>query len=242
MKIAASVLDCKDRISGVLKLNETNVNYIHVDVMDGKFVPNIEFDDINEIKEISEVSKYPLDVHLMVDDPSEYINKLDDVNIDFVTIHMEIDKDKKEIFKKIRDLGYKVGLSIKPNTNVSEIKPYLEDIDLVLVMSVEPGLGGQRFIDSAVDRIMELRELIKLSGRNIVIEVDGGINDETITKLKMVDIVVVGSYIVRSDDYSKSVLELIQAVNSFDSNKFKSKYLLYLIVLFLVILLLFKLL
>ena len=207
MRIAVSVLDCMDRVKGVLELNRTNASFIHIDVMDGKFVPSVQFDNMGEIKGINRVSKYLMDVHLMVDNPSEYIKELDNMNIEFITIHLEIDKDKKEIFKSIRELGYKVGLSIKPNTKVSEIIPYLDDIDMVLVMSVEPGLGGQSFIEGTVDKIRELKELI--GDRNILIEVDGGINNETITKLEGVDIAVVGSYITKSDNYYERIEELL---------------------------------
>ena len=216
MKIAASILDCKDRINGVLELNRTNISYIHIDVMDGKFVPSIQFDNMGEIRGINLVTKYPMDVHLMMDNPNEYIKELGDMNIEFITIHLEIDKDKKEIFKSIKELGYKVGLSIKPNTNVKDIEPYLDDIDIVLVMSVEPGLGGQSFIEGTVDKIRELKELI--GDRNILIEVDGGINNETITKIKDVDIAVVGSYISKSDNYYRSVEELLYPKENIDTD------------------------
>lgn len=209
MKIAASVLDCKDRVSGVLELNGTNISYIHIDVMDGKFVPSVQFGNIEEIKTIDMVTGYPMDVHLMVDNPSDYIKVLDNMNIEFITVHLEIGKDKRELFRQIRDLGYKVGLSIKPNTGVRDIEPYLDEVDLVLVMSVEPGLGGQKFIESSVDKIRELRELIDRSGRNILIEVDGGINNETITKIRDIDIAVIGSYITKSDNYYEQVERLI---------------------------------
>ena len=238
MKIAASILDCKDRINSVSELNRTNISYVHIDIMDGKFVPSVHFDNIGEIRGINLVTKYPMDVHLMMDNPISYINELGNMNIEFITIHLEIDKNKKEIFKSIKDLGYKVGLSIKPNTNISEIEPYLDDIDMVLVMSVEPGLGGQSFMEGTVDRIKELKELI--GNRNILIEVDGGINNETITKIKDVDIVVVGSYISKSDNYYKRVEELLNSNNnikeeikgeSLDINKIKKKKLLYKILL-----------
>ena len=209
MKIAASILDCKDRINSVIELIRTNISYIHIDVMDGKFVPSIQFDNMGEIRGINLVTKYPMDVHLMMDNPISYIKELGNMNIEFITIHLEIDKDKKEIFKRIKELGYKVGLSIKPNTNVKDIEPYLDDIDMVLVMSVEPGLGGQSFMEGTVDRIKELKELI--GNRNILIEVDGGINNETITKIKDVDIVVEGSYISKSDNYYRCVEELLSA-------------------------------
>ena len=208
MMISTSILDCKDRIKGVLQLNRTHTSYIHIDVMDGKFVSGVHFQNIEEIQEINKVSKYPLDIHLMMEDPVSYIEKLTDMNIEFITIHLEIAKNIKEIFSKIRENGYKVGLSIKPGTNIKEIEPYLDEIDLILIMSVEPGLGGQKFIESTILKIQEVRNLIHKANKNIFIEVDGGINDETIQKLENVDIAVAGSYVVKSDDYYQQIENL----------------------------------
>ena len=210
MKISTSILDCNNRVDGVLKLNQTKTSYIHIDVMDGQFVSKVEFQDISEVRQMNQLSKYPLDVHLMMENPSAYIEQLDSMNIEFVTVHLEIDKDKKEIFSQIRKMGYKVGVSIKPGTNIKELEPYLKEVDMVLVMSVEPGLGGQKFMMATIERIGELKNLIRKSGRNILIEVDGGINDETSTQLKDVDIAVVGSYIVKSDNYDEKVEKLLK--------------------------------
>ena len=219
VKIATSILDCKSRVEGVLELNKTETSYIHVDVMDGKFVSCVQFSDMKEIHGIDLVTKYPMDVHLMVENPFEYIRWLGNMNIEFVTVHLEIDRDKRELFKNIRDLGYKVGLSIKPNTKVKDIEPYLDEVDLVLLMSVEPGQGGQKFIENTVNRVKELKELIVKSGRDILIEVDGGINKETISKISDVDIVVVGSYIIKSDSYIERVEELLKACNLEDKKE-----------------------
>ena len=201
MKISASILDCKDKINSVLELNRTNINYIHIDVMDGKFVPNTSFEDMGVIRGINMVTKYKMDVHLMVDNPLEYI-----------TIHLEIGKNIEYLITKIKELGYKVGLSIKPNTSVIDLKPYLNDIDMVLLMSVEPGMGGQSFIENTTTKIKELKELIKETNKDIIIEVDGGINNETISKIKDIDIAVVGSYITKSDNYYKQIEELYKKV------------------------------
>ena len=211
MKISASILDCKDKINSLLELNRTNINYIHIDVMDGKFVPNTSFEDMGVIREINMVTKYKMDVHLMVDNPLEYINNLNNMNIEYITIHLEIDKNIKYLISKIKELGYKVGLSIKPNTSVIDLKPYLNDIDMVLLMSVEPGMGGQSFIENTTTKIKELKELIKETNKDIIIEVDGGINNETISKIKDIDIAVVGSYITKSNNYYKQVEELLKA-------------------------------
>lgn len=209
MRIATSILDCDDRVDTVLKLNRTNTNYIHIDVMDGKFVTGVHFQNIDELRAINEVTKYPMDVHLMVEEPLSYIKQLNGMNIEFITIHLEIGKDIREILKRIKQFGYKVGLSIKPNTLVKEVEQYLDIVDMVLVMSVEPGLGGQKFMESTIDRVKELKELIDKSGRDILIEVDGGINNETIKYLEYVDIAVVGSYIVKSDNYCNKIQGLI---------------------------------
>lgn len=207
MKISTSVLDSKDRMLSVIQLNQTKTSYIHIDVMDGKFVPNVQFMDWKEISNLSKISKCPLDVHLMMDNPSIYIEKLKDLNILYITVHLELGRNLKEIFSHIKSFKYKVGLSIKPSTKIEEIEPYLDDIDLVLLMSVEPGLGGQKFMESTISRVLLLKKLI--GNRDILIEVDGGINDTNIKLLKDIDIAVVGSYIINSDDYSKKIDELL---------------------------------
>lgn len=207
MKISTSVLDSKDRMLSVIQLNQTKTSYIHIDVMDGKFVPNVQFMDWKEISNLSKISKCPLDVHLMMDNPSIYIEKLKDLNILYITVHLELGRNLKEIFSHIKSFKYKVGLSIKPGTKIEEIEPYLDDIDLVLLMSVEPGLGGQKFMESTISRVLLLKKLI--GNRDILIEVDGGINDTNINLLKDIDIAVVGSYIINSDDYSKKIDELL---------------------------------
>lgn len=222
MKISASILDCTNKINSVLELNRTNINYIHIDVMDGNFVPNTSFEDMGVIRGINLVTKYKMDVHLMVDNPIDYINNLSNMNIEFITIHQEIKKDKRKIIKRIKELGYKVGISIKPNTNINELKPYLNDIDMVLLMSVEPGMGGQSFIENTTTKIKELKNLIKETNKDILIEVDGGINNETISKIKDIDIAVVGSYITKSDNYYKQVEELIKNINLNSNSKDKN--------------------
>lgn len=207
MKVSTSILSCDDRVKAVLELNRTNTSYIHVDVMDGKFVEDVQFDTFEKIHSVNLVSNKPLDIHLMVENPLEYIEQLSNMNIEFVTFHVEVNKNIGKIIKSIHDKGYKVGLAIKPNTDVKVLEKYLDNIDMILVMSVEPGRGGQKFINSSVDKINEVRELI--GSRNILIEVDGGINDETIDNVRDVDIVVSGSYIVKSDNYFQAIDSLM---------------------------------
>ena len=189
------------------KLNNANISYIHMDVMDGKFVSQNTL-SYQELRELSSFSNKKLDVHLMMDNPEEYINNIKDLNnIENITIHLEIDKDIKKILSMIKSLGIKRGISIKPNTDINKLLPYLNDIDLILVMTVEPGLGGQPFIETSTTRLKEIKKLIK--DKDILIEVDGGINSNTINLVKDADIVVVGSYITCSDDPISKINSLL---------------------------------
>lgn len=204
IKIATSILSSENRIESIKNLNNTQNDYLHIDVMDGKFVPNYQF-PIEEILTIAPFSKTPLDIHLMVEDPETYINKLKDLNIEYITIHLEIDKDINYLIKLIKSLNYKVGISIKPNTDIDKIDKYLNDIDLVLIMSVEPGFGGQKFLDNSLERL----DIIKKKNKNIILEIDGGIKDTNIEEVKKhTNIAVVGSYIVNSNDYNQAINNL----------------------------------
>ena len=204
LQISTSILSAKNRIKSIKDLNETTTDYIHIDVMDNKFVPNYQL-PINEIKKLARESNKIFDVHLMVEDPEKYIKNLNINNVDSITIHVEIDKNINKLIKLIKSYGLEAGLAIKPNTNLSSLTRYLDNIDKVLVMSVEPGFGGQKFIENTVDRIIKLRN----KKSDLLIEVDGGINDETIDKIKYIsDIAVVGSYIVNCDDYQEAINNL----------------------------------
>lgn len=207
MKLSVSILNSKDRKEMIDKLNNANISYIHMDVMDGKFVSQNTL-SYQELRELSSFSNKKLDVHLMMDNPEEYINNIKDLNnIENITIHLEIDKDIKKILSMIKSLGIKRGISIKPNTDINKLLPYLNDIDLILVMTVEPGLGGQPFIETSTTRLKEIKKLIK--DKDILIEIDGGINSNTINLVKDADIVVVGSYITCSDDPISKINSLL---------------------------------
>ena len=161
--------------------------------------------NIDEIIKLEKISTKPLDIHLMVDNPEIYINKLQNKNIEYITIHIEINKDINNIINKIKTFGYKVGISIKPNTDISSLFPYLNKIDLVLIMSVEPGFGGQEFIPETLEKAKQLRNINK----SITIEMDGGIKDTNINQLKnVIDIAVVGSYITKKEDYNQAINNL----------------------------------
>lgn len=199
MKISASFLTI-DNIDNVNKLVACDIDYLHLDIMDGVFV-----DNKNEV--VSVTNKKPLDIHLMVSDVYKYIDIYKKLNPLFITFHYEAVTDILEAINYIKKFNIKVGLSIKPTTKVEEIIPYLPYLDLVLVMSVEPGYGGQSFIMDTVDKIKKLKEL----KGNYLIEVDGGINDNTINLVSDADIVVVGSYIT-SGDYSERIKKLKEKI------------------------------
>lgn len=198
MELSVSILNSQDRKEMIKLLNKSNSTYTHIDVMDGVFVSQRTF-LIEEIKELSTLSKKKLDVHLMVENPIIYIDKMSDLsNIEYITIHLEIERDIKKILTQIKLYGFKAGLSIKPNTDINLLLPYLDYIDLLLVMTVEPGYGGQSFLPSSSKRLEEIKKITR--EYNIKLEVDGGINNITIKKVPQADIAVVGSYITNSYD------------------------------------------
>lgn len=204
IKISPSILAATNRINSIKKLNKTNADYIHIDSMDGIFVPNFQM-PIEEIIELERYTEIPFDIHLMVDNPIPYINKLNNKNIEYITIHIEINQNINSIIDLIKSLGYKVGISIKPNTDISKLIPYIDKIDLVLIMSVEPGFGGQEFMPSSLEKAKELRKL----NNKVTLEIDGGIKADNIEEIKKhVDIAVVGSYITNSNDYNKAINKL----------------------------------
>lgn len=240
MKISTSILNAKNRIESIVKLNRTNTSYIHVDVMDGKFVKDTQFNKINEISSLNIISKYPLDIHLMVENPIKYIEQLQDMNIEYITFHIEVEKNINKIISLIKELNYKVGIAINPNTDINKVKPYLDKIDMILIMSVEPGKGGQKFIQTTTNRIKETKELIK--DKNILIEVDGGINENTITMIKDADIAVAGTYIINSDNYYRQI-EKLKTISTQKQSllNIKNKIILAVIIILLIILLIYHL-
>ena len=209
MKISTSLLDSSDRISSVEKLNSTGISYLHIDVMDGKFVNNIQFQDMDEIKRINEVSLVKLQVHLMVEDVCSYLDRFCGLNIESITFHLETEQDILMNIDKVHDMGYRCGIAICPDTDIQLIYPYLDKIDMVLLMSVIPGRGGQSFIMDTKDKIIALRKYIKEKQFSVIVEVDGGINSQTISFVRDADVVVVGSYIVKSDNYTERVDSLL---------------------------------
>lgn len=193
VSILSSIYKPKDIID---KINKTSADYIHLDIMDGKFVETKSF-TFSEVKKLLNFSLKKLDVHLMVKDPIKYIEDYALLNTEFITFHFESVKNPIDVINKIKDYGLKVGLSINPSTNVNEIESLLESIDVVLVMGVEPGKSGQVFKESILYKIEALRKIIDEKGYNTLISVDGGINEEVfpLVKEKGVNMVVSASYL-----------------------------------------------
>ncbi len=209
VKVSTSILSIKDNlIDNIKKLNNTDTDFIHYDIMDGNFVPNKAFSFAN-IESINKYVTKPLDVHLMVCNPEEYINFYKNLNPMYITIHYEINNYQKYI-NMIKENNIKVGISIKPNTPVEVLYEILDKIDLVLIMSVEPGKGGQKFIDDSLNKIQKLRKYIDSNNLTTVIEVDGGINDITSKQCidNGADILVSGSYITNSENYQEQIDKL----------------------------------
>ena len=199
--LSISILGIKDNNDKLIELDNLNPDYLHLDIMDGKFVSNTV--DMSLLPELV-TSK---DIHLMVEDVKAYVDVYKKYNPEYITFHVEVG-NTKELIDYIHSLGIKVGLSIKPSTNLSEIKPYLHMIDLVLVMSVEPGRGGQTFIEDSIERVKELSNIRIDNNYNYKIEIDGGINQDTIKLVPECDLFVVGSYITSSDNFKERISSL----------------------------------
>lgn len=207
-KVSASILSVNDLDDTIKELNTLDIDYIHLDIMDGKFVPNTSF-TYDQIKKIIEVSEKPFDVHLMVRDVEDYIYHYAMLNTEYITFHYEVLKDLK-IIKKIKNYGIKCGISVKPSTDIELIYELLPYINMVLIMSVEPGRGGQKFIDNSLNKIKKLKDYIKKNNLNVIISVDGGINNNTgVNCVKNgADMLVVGSALINSNDKENFIKEL----------------------------------
>ena len=182
--LAPSILaaDFKNLGEEMKKTEENGAGYIHFDVMDGMFVPSISF-GMPVLKSIHNATNQFMDAHLMVQEPIRYVEAFKEAGADLVTVHLEACENVEETISKIRECGMKVGLSICPETSEKEVEHLLSKIDMLLVMSVHPGFGGQKFIEHTVDKVRELRELITVTGSAALIEVDGGVNLETGARL-----------------------------------------------------------
>lgn len=193
--------------SDIKKIESANADWVHIDVMDGHFVPNITIGPC-VIKDIKKITKLPLDVHLMITNPDKYVDDFIAAGSDIITFHYEALENKSiDLIKYIKSKGKRVGISIKPKTDSNLIKDYIDIVDLVLIMTVEPGFGGQKFIKSCAEKIKKIK---KLAQKDLLIEVDGGINESTamICKEYGANVLVAGNYIYKSDDIKSAIKSL----------------------------------
>lgn len=216
--IAPSILDSDlARLGDTLQaLEAAGAEYIHLDVMDGNFVPNISI-GVPVVASIRKATALPLDVHLMIDRPERYIQAFVDAGADILTIHYEATVHPHRALQQIREAGIRSGLALNPGTSVSAITDLLPYCDLVLIMSVNPGFGGQTFIPEAERRIREVRDLLGSNDRGVLVEVDGGVNPSTIATVVNAgaDVIVAGSAIFKHPDgVEQAVAELREAVRA----------------------------
>ena len=205
MKIAGSILKINKDKEKIRELVNSGVDYLHLDVTDGIFVNNFSL-PYEECLKIKQYTNIPLDVHLMVENPLSHIKQFSLLNPEFISFHLETKYDINEIINYLKERNIKIGIAINPETPLDELKKYLKDIDLVLIMSVNPGYGGQAFIESTYKKLEELNNM--KSEYNFLVEVDGGVYEQEIKKLKNIDIVVLGSYITDCDNYKNQVKKI----------------------------------
>ncbi|MFA7571036.1 MAG: ribulose-phosphate 3-epimerase [Sulfurimonadaceae bacterium] len=211
MLVAPSILSAdfgrlNDEITAIC---QGGCDLIHVDVMDGHFVPNMTIGPV-VVSSVAKVATKPLDVHLMVENNSFFIDLFAPLKPEYISFHIESEKHPHRVIQKIRSLGIKPAIVLNPHSTPESIEYLLEDLDMVLLMSVNPGFGGQKFIKSVIEKTIELKKLILKRNPNCLIQVDGGVNDKNIHELKKagVDIVVAGSYVYGAHDYAKAIKSL----------------------------------
>ena len=191
-------------------INQSNAQMLHLDVMDGVFVPNISF-GFPVIKYVQQLCMKPLDVHLMIVEPQKFINEVRNCGAELMNVHYEACNHLDRVVQQIHDAGMKAGVTINPATPVCLLRDIVEKLDLVLLMSVNPGFGGQKFIPNTLNKVRELKALIQEKGSHAVIEVDGGVNDVTGRQLAEAgaDVLVAGNYVFKAEDPLKAIDTLV---------------------------------
>jgi ribulose-phosphate 3-epimerase len=209
--IAPSILaaDFANLQRDIEMINNSEAEWLHIDIMDGKFVPNISF-GMPVMEAIQRHSKKPLDVHLMIEKPERFLNAFKDLGAFQITVHEENCPHLHRTIQQIKDLGCKAGVALNPHTNLNTLEYIVADLDMVCVMSVNPGFGGQKFIPMTYEKVSRLKELIVTRGSDCLIEVDGGINEDIGIKLvdRGADILVAGSFIFSSSDPIQTISNL----------------------------------
>ncbi len=214
--LAPSMLACNfgDLENEIKMVNDSKANWFHIDVMDGVFVPNISFGTpiMNVLKKYA---KKPLDVHLMIVNPDKYLEKFAELGSEVLTVHLEACNHLHRTVQKIKSLKMKAGVAINPHTPVSSLESIISEIDLVCVMSVNPGFGGQSFIDSTFQKVKDLKLLIEKHKSNASIEIDGGVNSKNAKKLSEqgADVLVAGSFVFKSENPTNTINNLSSLIN-----------------------------